>query len=75
MEAVGAFLALSVANVTLTSKRCYKEAYNHEESVGIIVGDKGKHFEPDLVEAFVRLKDDFFEIRKRWVDTKKFLPK
>jgi len=36
----------------LTSKRPYKEPFTWEKSVDIIVEEKGKHFDPDVVDAF-----------------------
>ncbi len=46
----------------LISKRCYKEAYSFEKSENIIINESGKHFEPQIVDAFVELKDEFKQI-------------
>ncbi len=43
----------------LRSRRPYKEAFTHEKSRHIIVGDKGKHFDPLVVEAFLALENKF----------------
>jgi len=52
---------VSVADVydALTSKRCYKEAFSHEKAVEIIVSEKGRAFDPMLVEAFIAHTADF----------------
>jgi cyclic di-GMP phosphodiesterase len=52
----------------LTSKRVYKEAFSHDESVEIILNDSGMHFDPGVVEAFIQLKDKFKAIGERCRD-------
>ncbi len=61
---------MAVADVydALTSKRVYKEAFSHDESVEIILNDSGIHFDPGVVEAFVQLKDKFKAIGERCRD-------
>jgi putative two-component system response regulator len=46
----------------LRSKRVYKEAYPHERSVGMILEGKGSHFDPDIVEAFLEIEQDFRQV-------------
>jgi len=55
---------MSVADVfdALVSKRCYKDAYSLSESFKIIVEEKGTQFAPDVIDAFIASKDEFFEI-------------
>ena len=45
---------IAVADVydALTTKRFYKEAYSHDKSRDMIFALKGKHFDPDIVNAF-----------------------
>ncbi|MEI2397656.1 two-component system response regulator [Paenibacillus sp. FSL R10-2199] len=59
---------MAVADVydALTSKRVYKDAMPHEEAVGIIVGDAGIHFDPDIVKVFMKNKHKFKEIAERY---------
>ncbi len=54
---------LTIADVydALTSRRTYKEAYTHAESVEIIQEGKGKIFDPELVEIFMNINDRFEE--------------
>lgn len=55
---------MSLADVydALRSKRCYKEAYTHAESVKIIQEGKGTQFDPDVVDAFVKREKEFQRI-------------
>jgi len=46
----------------LRSKRPYKEVVPHQESLEIIRAESGKHFDPDIVEAFLECEQDFKEI-------------
>ena len=46
----------------LRAKRPYKPGLSHEETVGTIVPDKGRHFDPDVVDAFVECSSEFYEI-------------
>jgi putative two-component system response regulator len=56
---------VAVADVydALTSKRVYKAAYDHESASKIIIDGKGTHFDPTLVDAFIRIQDAMNEIR------------
>jgi len=49
----------------LRSKRPYKEAFSHEKSCEIIAKDKGAHFDPVVVDAFIALESEFAAIRAR----------
>lgn len=55
-------LALVDAYDTIISKRVYKESFSHEEAVRRISMDSGKHFDPIIVEAFLRKQDDFYKL-------------
>ena len=57
---------VSLADVydALTSKRIYKEAYSHDKALKIIEREAGKHFDPDVVEAFLVNQDRFDRIRQ-----------
>ena len=61
-------LALADVYDALTSSRCYKEAFTHDKSKSIIVEGKGQHFEPEIVEAFLRCEEKFIEVGKRYQD-------
>lgn len=46
----------------LTSKRPYKEPFTFEESCRIIIEGAGKHFDPDIVDVFVKNNDKIKDI-------------
>lgn len=52
----------------LTSRRIYKEAVSHEKAVSIIREDAGKHFDPDVVDAFLALEEKFKGISVKYMD-------
>ena len=47
---------VAIADVfdALTSKRPYKKAFSFEESVEIIVQGAGRHFDPNIVDIFIK---------------------
>lgn len=61
-------VALADAYDTITSRRPYKAAFDHEEAVRRIARDRGTHFDPVLVDVFLRCHREFAEIRGRLAD-------
>ncbi|MDP4727357.1 MAG: PAS domain S-box protein, partial [Desulfobacterales bacterium] len=61
-------VALADVYDALTSRRSYKKAYTHEEAAAIIVREKGCHFDPDVVDAFLDHEKEFNEIRREMQD-------
>ncbi len=57
-------IALVDAYDAITSKRRYKDATTHERAVEMIKEDAGTHFDPELIEPFLRCADQFDEIRR-----------
>ncbi|MCL2456844.1 MAG: response regulator [Defluviitaleaceae bacterium] len=55
----GRIMAIADVYDALVSERPYKKAFSHDEAVQIITNDAGKHFDPVLVDCFVRIKDKF----------------
>ena len=49
----------------LTSRRSYKHAFSHEQTVNMILEGKGRHFDPDVVAAFMAQERTFQNIRNR----------
>lgn len=47
----------------LRSKRRYKDDLSHEESRRIIVNERGKHFDPEIVDAFLECEAEFRLVR------------
>ena len=62
---------MAIADVydALISRRVYKEGMPHEQAVSLIQEGRGHHFDPDITDAFVALKDDFREIAARFADS------
>ena len=58
----------AVADVydALTSRRVYKPAFDHAKARDIIVKDAGTHFDPVLVESFLRHESEFVDIARRY---------
>jgi HD-GYP domain-containing protein (c-di-GMP phosphodiesterase class II) len=61
---------VAVADVydALASTRVYKPAYPHEKCVDIIACEAGRQFDPDLVEVFLSIEQQFREIAARFHD-------
>ncbi|HEY4079182.1 MAG TPA: two-component system response regulator [Burkholderiaceae bacterium] len=61
---------MAVADVydALISRRVYKEAMPHEQAASIIAEGREKHFDPDVVDAFLVLQDDFRAIAAEFAD-------
>jgi len=47
---------------TIRSKRPYKNEISHEEALNRIITEKGKHFDPEIVDAFIRCNQTFNKI-------------
>ncbi len=41
----------------LTSKRCYKEPFSHEESTAIINAESGRSFDPEIIAVFNKIQN------------------
>lgn len=61
---------MAVADVydALLSRRVYKAGMDHSEASAIIVAGRGKHFDPDIVDAFVAIQDEFIVIAEKYSD-------
>ncbi len=62
---------MAVADVydALISRRIYKDGMPHEKAAQIMVADRGTHFDPDVVDAFVELQGEFQAIAARFADS------
>ena len=61
----GRIVALSDVYDALTTARVYKPAYSHEVARNIILDGNGKHFDPEIVEAFLANEERFIEIHEQ----------
>jgi putative two-component system response regulator len=61
---------MAVADVydALISRRVYKPAIGHLESVEIIREGRGSHFDPNIVDVFLTISDDFDLIAAHFAD-------
>jgi HD-GYP domain-containing protein (c-di-GMP phosphodiesterase class II) len=62
----GRIVALCDVFDALIETRCYKGAWPEEKVLGIIEEESGKHFDPDIVEAFFGIYDVIKAIRERF---------
>lgn len=68
---------MAIADVydALISRRVYKEPMPHEKAVSIIAEGKGKHFDPDMTDAFLGMSTVFLSIAERYADSEADLHK
>ncbi|HEY3809190.1 MAG TPA: HD domain-containing phosphohydrolase [Steroidobacteraceae bacterium] len=61
---------VAVADVfdALTSVRPYKQAWSVEAALQYLLDNRGKHFQPALVDLFVTLVPQLREIMQRWAE-------
>lgn len=61
---------MAVADVydALISQRVYKPALPHDRAVQIVFQGRGSHFDPDMVDAFIGIQDEFNDIAQRFKD-------
>ena len=64
----GRLMALADVYDALISTRVYKIAYPHEEAVEKIRKERGSHFDPEVVDAFVDTESAFREVASRFGD-------
>ncbi len=64
----GRIVALADVYDALTSHRVYKAAMSHEEARDIITKDRGRHFDPAIVDAFLDAEAELTAIRLQYAD-------
>jgi len=62
-------MALADVYDALISRRVYKPGMTHAQASKIIVDGRGTHFDPDVVDAFLALGDEFQAIALRYADS------
>lgn len=65
----GRLMAVADVYDALVSRRVYKEGMPHEKAVAIILEGRGSSFDPDVVDAFIQLEEEFRAIALMYVDT------
>jgi len=61
-------VALADVYDAMTSRRIYREAMSHSKAKALILRERGLHFDPDIVEAFLQVEKQFVIIRERLND-------
>ncbi|RLA79397.1 MAG: two-component system response regulator [Epsilonproteobacteria bacterium] len=64
----GRITALADVFDALGSERCYKKAWEDEKVFELLKSERGKHFDPVLVDLFFDNLDAFLEIRDKYKD-------
>lgn len=62
-------MALADVYDALISRRVYKDGMSHEQAFEIICDSKGSHFDPDIVDSFVVIQEEFRDIALRFSDS------
>ena len=57
-------MALADTYDALTSRRVYKPPMSHDSAARVIVDSAGSRFDPAIVEAFLRVADEFPPCRR-----------
>ncbi len=61
---IGRIVAIADVFDALTSSRPYKEAWPVEKALNLIREERGKHFDPTLVDAFLENLDAILEVKE-----------
>jgi putative two-component system response regulator len=61
-------MALADVFDALLSRRIYKPSMSFDEVSRIIVAERGRHFDPVIVDAFLALRPRFAEVARRLAD-------
>jgi len=61
---------MAIADVydAIISRRVYKRAMSHDQAVEILRTERGAHFDPEMVDAFLRITEIFRTIAEKFVD-------
>lgn len=65
----GRLMAVADVYDALISRRVYKPPFSHEKAVEIIREGRGRHFDPAVVDAFLRKADEFNSIALEFADS------
>ena len=61
-------MALADVYDAVISRRVYKEEMEHDKAIDIIIQGRGTHFDPDVVDAFAEIEDEFLRISQDLAD-------
>jgi putative two-component system response regulator len=66
----GRVVALADVYDAMTSKRVYKNAFSHDLAEATIVSERGVHFDPLVVDAFLERESEFIAIRDHFQESR-----
>lgn len=61
-------MALADVYDAMSCKRVYKSAIAHDDVTSVILDGRGRHFDPDVVDAFLEIQQQFVEIAEKYSD-------
>jgi len=61
-------MALADVYDAMSSRRVYKDAIVHDEVTKTILNARGTHFDPDIVDIFMKIHNEFAEIAEKFKD-------
>ncbi len=65
----GRIAAIADVFDALTSKRPYKDAWPSDRAFSVIEKESGRHFDPNVVEAFFGIREEILTIKRKFKDT------
>lgn len=64
----GRLMAVADVYDALTTKRVYKNAFTHAEAIETMRVERGEHFDPRILDAFIEIVDVLQQIAQRYAD-------
>jgi len=64
-------MALADVFDALTMRRVYKERMDHVDARTLLAAERGRQFDPDVVDAFLQVEGRFLEIAAHWRDIRR----
>jgi len=64
----GRIMAVADVYDALRSKRVYKPPFPHKKVSRMLIDDSGKHFDPEIIEAFLKISNKFEKISNKYQD-------
>ena len=64
----GRLMAIADVYDALISHRVYKPAFSHDAAIAVMREERGRHFDPDILDAMLTIAARFDEIARRFSD-------
>ncbi len=65
---IGRITAIADVFDALTSERPYKKSWEIDKALDLIKKESGKHFDPELVDAFIDVMPDILRIKEKYAE-------